>query len=85
MGAAGVLGFVAVEAGWFVTEWGRQPWLVRGYLRTSEGVTDRGGITVFFVLFTLLYIVITAALLVALVQWPRRGSRAGRKDASDVA
>ena len=26
----GPLGFVALEAGWLVTEWGRQPWIVRG-------------------------------------------------------
>jgi cytochrome d ubiquinol oxidase subunit I len=67
----GVLGFVAVEAGWFVTEWGRQPWVVRGFLKTSDAATDRAGIDVFFVLFTLLYIVITAGLIVALVKWPR--------------
>lgn len=67
----GVLGYVAIEAGWFVTEFGRQPWLVRGYFRTAEGVTDRGGIQVFFVLFTLLYVVISAGLVTALLRWPR--------------
>ncbi len=67
----GFLGFLAIEAGWFVTEWGRQPWLVVGYLRTSEGVTERSGIGVFFVLFTILYIVISIGLVTALIQWPR--------------
>lgn len=70
--AGGFLGFLAVEAGWFVTEWGRQPWIVRGFMRTSEGVTERSGIGIFFVLFTLLYIVISAGLLIALIKWPRR-------------
>jgi len=69
--AGGVLGFVAIEAGWFVTELGRQPWLVRGYFLTSQGVTDRSGIQVFFVLFTLLYTAITIGLVTALVRWPR--------------
>lgn len=69
----GVLGFVAVEAGWFVTEWGRQPWVVRGFLKTADAATDRNGIDVFFVLFTLLYVVITAGLVFALVKWPRGG------------
>src|SRR5262249_9785613 len=32
----GPLGLVALEAGWLVTEWGRQPWVVLGALRTSE-------------------------------------------------
>lgn len=31
--------FVAVLAGWFVTEIGRQPWIIHGLLRASEGVT----------------------------------------------
>ena len=70
--AGGVLGFVAIEAGWFVTELGRQPWLVHGYFRTSQGVTDRGGIEVFFALFTLLYIVISVGLVAALIRWPRQ-------------
>lgn len=32
-------GFIAVLAGWFTTEIGRQPWTVYGLLRTSESVT----------------------------------------------
>jgi cytochrome d ubiquinol oxidase subunit I len=35
---AGPLGFVALEAGWLVTEWGRQPWVVKGLMRTAEAV-----------------------------------------------
>jgi cytochrome bd ubiquinol oxidase subunit I len=33
------IGFVAILAGWFTTEIGRQPWLVYGILRTSDGVS----------------------------------------------
>jgi cytochrome d ubiquinol oxidase subunit I len=36
-------GWVAVLAGWIVTESGRQPWLVTGLLRTGEAVGDAGG------------------------------------------
>ncbi len=75
---SGVLGFVAVQAGWFVTEFGRQPWVVRGFVRTSQGVTDRDGIGIFFVLFTLLYVAISAALVTALLRWPH-GSAAARR------
>jgi cytochrome d ubiquinol oxidase subunit I len=67
---SGFLGFAAVQAGWFVTEFRRQPWLVRGFLRTSEGVTDRPGIGIFFVLFTLVYIVVSVGLVWALITWP---------------
>ena len=28
-----------LEAGWLVTEWGRQPWIVRGLMRTADAVT----------------------------------------------
>lgn len=35
---AGASGFIAVLAGWTVTEVGRQPWVVYGLMRTSEGV-----------------------------------------------
>src|SRR5499433_40987 len=36
---AGPIGFVAVIAGWFVTEVGRQPWTVYGLLRTAHSAT----------------------------------------------
>ncbi len=32
-------GFVAVIAGWVVTESGRQPWLVYGILRTADAIS----------------------------------------------
>jgi cytochrome d ubiquinol oxidase subunit I len=32
-------GFVAILAGWFTTEIGRQPWMVQGLVRTADGVT----------------------------------------------
>ncbi|SDM11139.1 cytochrome d ubiquinol oxidase subunit I [Halogranum gelatinilyticum] len=37
--ASSVLGILAVELGWIVTEVGRQPWVVQGVLLTSEGVS----------------------------------------------
>jgi cytochrome d ubiquinol oxidase subunit I len=48
-------GFLATEAGWFVTEVGRQPWIVFGLLRTSEAVTPMPGLILSFLLVTLLY------------------------------
>lgn len=35
----GPLGFMALEAGWMVTELGRQPWIIFGILRTRDAVT----------------------------------------------
>ena len=54
--AAGPLGFVAIEAGWAVTEVGRQPWIIYGVMRTQDAVTPMPGIVVPFVVFTALYI-----------------------------
>ncbi|MBJ7884574.1 cytochrome ubiquinol oxidase subunit I, partial [Bacillaceae bacterium HSR45] len=43
---------------WFLTEMGRQPWIVRGYLRVSQAATQAGGITLVTILFGLLYLVL---------------------------
>jgi cytochrome d ubiquinol oxidase subunit I len=49
------MGFIAVEAGWMVTELGRQPWVVYGVYRTADAVTPMPGLVVPFLTFTLLY------------------------------
>jgi cytochrome bd ubiquinol oxidase subunit I len=49
------MGFLAIEAGWTVTEVGRQPWIIQGVLRTADAVTPMPGLIVPFLLFTLLY------------------------------
>ena len=64
--AAAPLGFVAIEAGWVVTEVGRQPWIIYGVMRTADAVTPMPGLVVPFITFTLLYLflaVITVWLL----------------------
>lgn len=50
-------GFVAVIAGWFVTEIGRQPWIVHGVMRTTNAVSPVPGNSVLttLILFVLAY------------------------------
>jgi len=60
----GPMGFIAIEAGWTVTEVGRQPWIIHGVLRTADAVTPMPGLIVPFLLFTLLY-----CLLGVIVVW----------------
>ena len=60
---AGPLGFIALEAGWTVTEVGRQPWIVQGILRTADAVTPMPGLVVSFVLFTTLYVGLAVAVV----------------------
>ncbi|MES2827989.1 MAG: cytochrome ubiquinol oxidase subunit I [Bacteroidota bacterium] len=50
------IGFIALEAGWTVTEVGRQPWIIHGVLRTADAVTPMPGIAYSFYLFTAVYI-----------------------------
>ena len=61
------LGMIAIEAGWMVTEIGRQPWIIHGIMRTSEAVTPMPGLVVPFVTFTVLYIFLAA--IVAYLLW----------------
>ena len=61
--AAGPLGFVAIEAGWIVTELGRQPWIIYGVMRTREAVTPMPRIAIPFVIFTLIYVFLSVALV----------------------
>lgn len=49
-------GFIALEAGWVVTEVGRQPWIVQGIMRTADAVTPMPGLVFPLVAFTLLYL-----------------------------
>jgi cytochrome d ubiquinol oxidase subunit I len=49
------LGFIAVEAGWTVTEVGRQPWIIYGVMKTADAVTPMPGIYYSFYLFTAVY------------------------------
>lgn len=63
---AAPLGMLAIEAGWFVTEFGRQPWILRGIMRTEDAVTDAPGLGVTFVIFTLLYLLLGTIVTVLL-------------------
>lgn len=60
-------GIIAMEAGWFVTEMGRQPWIIYGYMRTHDAVTPMPGLIVPFTLFSLLYLAM--GLLVITILW----------------
>src|SRR5690349_11276343 len=60
-------GFLATEAGWTVTEVGRQPWVVQGVLRTTDAVTPMPGVIVPMLLFAILYLGL-ATIVVALIR-----------------
>lgn len=57
------LGFLAIEAGWIVTEVGRQPWVINGIMLTKDAVTDVPYLEVTFSLFALIYFVLAIAVI----------------------
>jgi cytochrome bd ubiquinol oxidase subunit I len=69
---SGALAIVALEAGWTVTEVGRQPWIVWGRLRTADAVTSAGGLSVSLIAVTVLYTVLGVASIVVLRALSRR-------------
>jgi cytochrome d ubiquinol oxidase subunit I len=52
---SGVAAIAALEAGWVVTEVGRQPWTVRGLLRTADAAPPQGNVWLFFAATVVLY------------------------------
>ena len=70
------LPFVAVISGWFVTEIGRQPWIIHGMLRIEDAVTP--SLTGWMALTSLLgYIAVYAVVFSAGVVYLRRVIKTG--------
>jgi cytochrome d ubiquinol oxidase subunit I len=66
--AATPMGFIAVEAGWTVTEVGRQPWIIYNVMRTADAVTPMPGIAYSFYLFTAVYLSLSLIVIFMLVR-----------------
>jgi cytochrome d ubiquinol oxidase subunit I len=49
------LGYLALEAGWVVTEVGRQPWIIYGIMRTKDAVSPMPGLVYPMALFSTIY------------------------------
>jgi cytochrome d ubiquinol oxidase subunit I len=60
--ATAPLGLLAIEAGWVVTEVGRQPWIIYNVMRTSEAVTPMPGLWIPMATFSLLYLVLAGVV-----------------------
>ncbi len=56
------MGFIALEAGWIVTEVGRQPWIIHGIMKTKDAVTPVPGIVYSFYMYVLVYSTLTIAV-----------------------
>jgi cytochrome d ubiquinol oxidase subunit I len=56
------VGFLALEAGWIVTEVGRQPWIIHNVMRTKDAVTPMPGMIYSFYMYVLLYATLSVAV-----------------------
>jgi len=85
LAAAGPAGFLALEAGWLVTEWGRQPFTIWGVMRTADAVTPVSNLAVPFVAFAALYLLLGAMVGILLWRQIRRSAPARPAPAGGAA
>ncbi|HEY4392218.1 MAG TPA: cytochrome ubiquinol oxidase subunit I [Paenibacillus sp.] len=64
----GPLAVVAIELGWLFAEFGRQPWIVRGYMKVGEAATTSSNVGSMLLLFAVLYIVLCGSCVIVLAR-----------------
>lgn len=69
--AVSPLGYLATELGWIVTEVGRQPWVVYGFLRTLDTTSTAPGLVFRLGAFAFVYLVLGTAVLSLFWQYVR--------------
>lgn len=62
----GPLTFLAIQAGWWMAEVGRQPWILRGIMTVEEAATSSNYVGLMAILFILLYIILGVGTVVIL-------------------
>jgi cytochrome d ubiquinol oxidase subunit I len=70
--SAGVLSIITMEAGWVVSEVGRQPWIVYNHMKVEDAATANTGVWITFVLVTLLYVGLGTTTILVLRLMSRR-------------
>jgi cytochrome bd ubiquinol oxidase subunit I len=87
---AGVAAVLAMEAGWVITEVGRQPWIVVDHLKVEDAATTNGGVWITFLVVAGLYIGVAVSLVLILRAMSRRfraqdeGGDGGEGDDTDA-
>jgi cytochrome d ubiquinol oxidase subunit I len=75
--ASGVLAVIAMEAGWIVTEVGRQPWIVYNIMKVEDAATGNTGVWISFGAVVVLYLALGVTTILVLRGMSRRFRRAG--------
>jgi cytochrome d ubiquinol oxidase subunit I len=72
---AGVAAIVAMEAGWVVSEVGRQPWIVYNQMKVEDAATANTGVWITFIVVVLLYAALGVTTILVLRNLARRYRR----------
>jgi cytochrome d ubiquinol oxidase subunit I len=81
---AGVLGVITMEAGWVVTEVGRQPWIVYNHMKVEDAATANTGVWITFLAVVVLYTVVGITTILVLRGMSRRFRRTERLNEHEV-
>ena len=81
---AGVAAVLAMEAGWVLTEVGRQPWIVSGYMKVEDAATGNEGVWITFLTVVVLYLALAATVVWVLRTMSRRFREQAEEDDRDV-
>ncbi len=80
----GPSGLIAILAGWYTTEIGRQPWIIYGVMRTKDAVSGQSTLTMSttLVLFIVVYFVVFGIGTTYMLRLVGKGPESGEEDAS---
>lgn len=65
---SGPLSVIAIETGWWLTEVGRQPWILRNIMRTIDAATTSEYVDMMLILFSLLYLILGIGTIVVMTR-----------------
>lgn len=80
-----ILPYIASSAGWIMTEVGRQPWIVFGLQKTSDGVSPNvttGMVATSLIGFTVIYGILAAIFIYLVVHLTKKGPAPATDEAS---
>jgi cytochrome d ubiquinol oxidase subunit I len=81
---AGIAAVLAMEAGWVVTEVGRQPWIVFDYFKVEQAATTNDGVWATFIVIAALYLGVAVTLVLILRAMARRFREGGDHGDTDA-
>jgi cytochrome d ubiquinol oxidase subunit I len=81
---AGAAAVLAMEAGWVVTEVGRQPWIVRDHMKVEDAATTNDGVWITFIVVVVIYLALATTVVLVLRSMSRRFRRQAELVDGDV-